>query len=110
MVACMMALLLMGVFGNDINIGGSSLAGPVVLFSMIAVGWIFLQSAGIIQQITWFDSETFNLIVAILVFGLIVFFITKEDDHHGHGDDHHKASVMDGLAKVLGGGGGGDHH
>ncbi|MEK6917034.1 MAG: hypothetical protein AABW92_04785, partial [Nanoarchaeota archaeon] len=39
MIASMMTLLLIGVFGNDINNAGTPLVGIVVLFSVIAVGW-----------------------------------------------------------------------
>ena len=80
MIASMMALLLIGVFGEEVNILGSPLEGIVVLFAVIAVGWTFLASAGLVKEIAWLsDPETKSLLVAILVFGLVIWFITKED-------------------------------
>ncbi|NTV24141.1 MAG: hypothetical protein HGA85_07290 [Nanoarchaeota archaeon] len=84
MIACFMALLLIGVFGNDVNIAGSGLAGWVVIFSIIAVGYTFLASAGVLDNPpAWagfiVDPETRSLLVAVLVFGIIVWFITKEE-------------------------------
>ena len=59
MIASMMALLLMGVFGSDVNVGGSDLAGWAVLFAIVAVGWTFLASAGVIDDLGLvIDAET----------------------------------------------------
>ncbi|MBN2422397.1 hypothetical protein JXB41_04155 [Candidatus Woesearchaeota archaeon] len=84
MVACMMALLLIGVFGKDVNIGETDLISVVVIFSIIAVAVIFANSAGWIgtppSWLGWlFDEETTSLIIIILVFGLIIWFITREE-------------------------------
>lgn len=81
MIASMMVLLLIGVFGSDVNLFGTPLEGIVVLFAVIAVGYTFLASAGLVQNIPFLqDPETRSLIIAILVFGIIVWFITKEED------------------------------
>jgi hypothetical protein len=103
MVACMMALLLMGVFGNEINIAGSGLAGWVVLFSIVAVGYTFLASAGVIDNppawLSWMvDEETRSLLVAVLVFGIIVWFITKEER-----PDQKRESIGETVNKMFGG-------
>ena len=106
MIASMMALLLIGVFGGEVNILGSPLEGIVVLFAVIAVAWTFLSSAGIVNEISFLsDPETKSLLIAILVFGIIVWFITKEENPER--DHTHKA-----LDKAFGGwlGKGGDHH
>ncbi|MBN1501939.1 hypothetical protein JW930_00205 [Candidatus Woesearchaeota archaeon] len=85
MVVFMMTLLLIGVFGKDVNIGGSSLVGIVVMISVIAVALIFIGSAGWLGNtpswLAWlFDDETITLVIILLVFGLIVAFITREED------------------------------
>lgn len=81
MIASMMTLLLIGVFGPEVNILGSPLEGIVVLFAVIAVGYTFLASSGVLGTGAFIvDAETRSLLVAILVFGIIVWFITKEDD------------------------------
>lgn len=84
MIASMMVLLLIGVFGKDVNIAGSNLEGFVVLFSIIAVAYTFLVSSGLLAQppawLSWIvDPQTRSMLVAILVFGIIVWFITKEE-------------------------------
>ena len=81
MVASMMVLLLIGVFGSDVNLMGTPLEGIVVLFAAIAVGYTFLSANGVGPQIAFLqDPETRSLLIAILVFGIIVWFITKEED------------------------------
>jgi len=79
MVASMMVLLLMGVFGSEINIMGSPLEGIVVLFAVVAVGWTFLSASGVVSDLG-IDQETRSMLLAILAFGLIVWFITKEEN------------------------------
>ncbi|MBN2459312.1 hypothetical protein JXB28_03420 [Candidatus Woesearchaeota archaeon] len=83
LVAIIMLLLIIGIFGNEIDIAGTSLAGWVVLLAIIAVLLIFGSAVG------WFplpiylnfllDPELQALIVMILVFGIIIWFITKDD-------------------------------
>jgi hypothetical protein len=86
LVAIIMLLLIVGVFGNEIEIGGTSLAGWIVIFAIVAVVLIF----GSDPQIGWFsipwlasflliNPEIQALVVMILVFGAIIWFITKED-------------------------------
>lgn len=84
MIASMMVLLLIGVFGKDVNIAGSNLEGFVVLFAIIAVAYTFLVSSGLLAQppawLGWLvDPQTRSMLVSILVFGIIVWFITKEE-------------------------------
>ncbi len=84
MIASMMFLLIIGVFGKDVNVAGTNLEGFVVLFALIAVVYTFLVSAGMLAQppawLGWLvDPQTRSMLVAILVFGIIVWFITKEE-------------------------------
>ena len=79
-----MFLLIIGVFGKDVNVAGTNLEGFVVLFALIAVVYTFLVSAGMLSQppawLGWLvDAQTRSMLVAILVFGIIVWFITKEE-------------------------------
>ncbi|MFH2019980.1 MAG: hypothetical protein ABIJ34_01070 [archaeon] len=110
MVACMMVLLLIGVFGNDINIAGTPLAGITVIFAIIAVGYVFLSSSGFLGDVPLVDPETRSLLIAILVFGLIVAFITAEPGEKKANEGI--GQFLDGMGKVFGGGGqghGGGH-
>ncbi|MBS1267256.1 MAG: hypothetical protein MAG795_01228 [Candidatus Woesearchaeota archaeon] len=84
-VAIVMLLIMIGVFGVNVNIAGTSLGGIVALVSFLIVAAIFGNSAG------WFgnrnlppwlsflrDSDAQALIIVLLFFGIIVWFITSE--------------------------------
>jgi hypothetical protein len=84
MIASLMALLMIGVFGKDVNIAGTGLEAWVVIFSIVAVAYTFLVAAGTLNQppgwLSWIvDPETRSILVAVLVFGIIVWFITREE-------------------------------
>lgn len=99
MIASLMVLLLIGVFGPDVNLLGTPLEGIVVLFSVIAIGYTFLSASGWVKDIPWLSNpETQSLLVAILVFGLVVFFITKEEDEMDK-----RRPVRETLSNMFGG-------
>ncbi len=101
LVAVIMLLLIMGVFGGDVNIAGSSLAGWAVIFSIIATLVIFANAAEWFILPDWLsfleDPETQALVVVILVFALIIWFITKEDKPK----DSKEPSFLESLGKAL---------
>lgn len=101
LVAVIMLLLIMGVFGGDVNIAGSSLSGWAVLFSIIATIVIFANAAEWFMLPDWLsfleDPETQALVVVILVFALIIWFITKEDKPK----DSKEPSFLESLGKAL---------
>lgn len=82
LVAVLMVLIIIGLFGANIQLAGTTMGGWFTLIALILIGIIFGNAAG------WFDagwldrlipdSDTRNLIVIILVFGIIIFFITKD--------------------------------
>ncbi len=82
-VAILMLLLIVGVFGVNIEIAGTSLGGMVAFASIIAVAGIFGGSLGWFQWPGWLrfldDPQLKALVVMILIFGIIIYFITKED-------------------------------
>lgn len=85
MVIGLTAMLLIGIFGPDVNIAGSGIVGLVVLGSIIAVGYAFLSAAGFVARPpTWLAwllrPDIINTLVAIIVFGIIIAFITREED------------------------------
>lgn len=82
-VAIVMVLILIGVFGTEVDIAGSSLAGWVAVLSFLAVGYIFGRAAGWFtytpRWLQWVDDpETQALVVVLLVFGVLIYFVTKE--------------------------------
>ncbi len=106
-VAILMLLLIIGTFGGEVKLAGTGLAGWAVIFSIIAVAAIFLGASGVFgHRWSWFrnilNPETEALIIIILVFGIIMWFVTKED-----GEDKKKTKegekFLDSWGKVLGG-------
>lgn len=78
-VAAIMLLLLMGIFGT----GFADAAKPII--AIIAIGfvvYIFGASLNVwrgpYDVFYWWTAEVTELLIIILVFGLIVWFITKE--------------------------------
>ena len=106
MVAAIMALLMIGVFGKDVTVAGTGLAGWVVLLSFLAVGFIFAQSAGLFgaRLPSWFpaiDAETKSLLVIILVFGALIWFITKDEPDPGKKRKPINETINDMFGGVL---------
>ena len=83
-VAVIMVLLLVGLFGGEANWSGSSFAGIVAIAAFIVVAWIFYAAAnpgsGPSVWLPTFlqDPDTQALLLIVVVFGLVIWFITKE--------------------------------
>jgi len=87
LVAILMVLLLIGIFGWKVGGEGTSIQGWIALISFLAVVYIFGAAANL-WQIPYFlgfllNPDTQALIVVLLIFGLVVWFITKEDESSG---------------------------
>ncbi len=96
-VAILGVLLLVGVFGKNLDIAGTSLAGFVAIGAFAVIIYIFGASAG------WWadfppmlnflnDSDTRAVLITVLVFAIIIWFVTSD------GDD---VSVGGGLGNML---------
>ncbi|MGV8162783.1 MAG: hypothetical protein ACP5N2_05635 [Candidatus Nanoarchaeia archaeon] len=84
-VIIVMILLTIGVFGKEFDIG-EGYGGFFVIAAFLVIGFIFAASAGWFKQGSlpnWlyfiYDPQFQALVVTLLVFGLIIYFITKED-------------------------------
>lgn len=94
-IAILMALLIIGMLGKRVEIGGNSLAGWIAIAAFALVVFIFGNAAG------WWDLPFFRylistpdllaLVVTILVFAIIIWFVTSEpknkSDDSGLGKD-----------------------
>lgn len=114
LVAILMVMIILGLFGANIRLAGNTMSGWFVIIAIVLIFAIFGSAAG------WFnagwldkiipDSDTRNLIVIILVFGIIIAFITKDDS------ESKKGNFFDNVGKSFsdlihnGGNGGGGHH
>ncbi len=108
-VAVIMLLILIGVFGQDKVFLGASLPGIVAIFSIGMIVIIFGGAAG------WWDSSinswitatfgpnTLSVAVMLLVFALVVGYITSDEK------DKKKDRGLDVDFNKLFGGGGGHH-
>ncbi len=89
-VGIVMFLLVIGILGGRASWMGGSLSGWVAIISAVLVIAIFGRAAGwwgsgsLPNWLGWLDnSETQALILIILVFGVVMWFITKEDNEEG---------------------------
>lgn len=87
-VIIVMLLIVLGVAGKPIDFSKSDyMGGGFTLISILVVLFIFLSSADVFDT-SWtpiwlyfiYDPSFQMLIVALIVFGLIIKFITKDDD------------------------------
>jgi hypothetical protein len=91
-VAFLMVLILVGIVGMEW--GGKTTAGILALAGAIAVFIIFGGAAGWWQSgwlYDWFGEDIVSLVIMLLVFGLIIWFITSEG----------KAGPMEGIKKIF---------
>ena len=84
LVAIVFLLILLGVFGQDFVMIGVSMPGWITLFSILVILLIFGGAAGWWPDgfNQWlenaFGTESVAIVVMILVFGVIIAWITKE--------------------------------
>lgn len=102
-VAIVMLFLLLGIWSGPADLSKSSyLSGFAVVFSIAAVVFIFLASAGVFgyNWPYWLsflgDYRTRSLLLIILVFGLVVYFIVREPPQ-----EQTKGKFFEELGKVL---------
>ncbi|MBI4896402.1 MAG: hypothetical protein HY832_02540 [Candidatus Aenigmarchaeota archaeon] len=104
-----MALLLIGLFGGEARWMGGSLSGGVAIAAFAIIIYFFGGAAGWWRNITvnWWGQDTMTLVIVILVFAIIIWYVTKEDTP---ADQAAKTKgLFDEVGKLFGGGGGGHH-
>ncbi|MFH1073066.1 MAG: hypothetical protein V1743_06575 [Nanoarchaeota archaeon] len=103
-IAILMLLLIVGIFGHNINLMGGSIGGWVVIAAIITVGIIFASAANWFNMPGWLgflnDSETQSLVVIILVFAIVIWFITREDKTP---EERKERNIGENFRKLLGG-------
>jgi type III secretory pathway component EscS len=87
-IAVLMGMLLLGMFGRK-TAGSGQVNTFIVTLTLVVVVYVFGTSAGwfgngLFPRWLWFlqDSGTVSLLIVILVFGLIVYFITRDEDNN----------------------------
>ena len=87
LIAIVSLLLILGLFGMKVGTGGATgwFANVIIFGSIVAVVLIFGSSAGFnFWQLpywlrSWLNGETVSIVIAILVFALVIGYITGDD-------------------------------
>jgi hypothetical protein len=84
-VAIIMVLILIGLMGGEARWMGGSLSGWIAIISFLIVIFIFGRAAGWFETLPrwlwWLDDpNTQALVVIILIFGIIIWFITSDTE------------------------------
>ena len=85
LVAIVMLLLLIGLLGGEVKWLGTSISGWIALVCFLIILYIFGRAAGwwsggLPNWLRWLDNpDTQAIIIILLIFGIIVWFITKDE-------------------------------
>ena len=84
-VAIVMLLVLIGILGGEARWMGGSLSGWIAIFAFLIILWIFGRAAGwfyyVPRWLYWIqDPDVWALIVILLVFGIVIWFITRDSE------------------------------
>ena len=86
-VVILAILLLIGVFAPGTMMSSTGFGGILALFSVIAIVYIFGNAAGIWETTGMLsflnDPDTQAVITIVVVFALIIWFVTKDDGKEG---------------------------
>lgn len=81
-ILILMFILLVGIWGVEVDWAGQPITGWIALVSFIVVVYVFGAAANLWQYAPWLwwisDPNTQSLILIILIFAILVWFITKE--------------------------------
>jgi hypothetical protein len=101
LIAILMLMIILGIFGKSLVIGGNKASGWVIALAVIIILYIFGSSAGLgfYDLPYWLrDRQVWALLVVLLFFGLIIKFITGDDKP----EDKEK-TFFENLAELTGG-------
>ncbi len=91
LIAILMVLLIFGIWGSRVKLGNNSLSGIIALFAFLAVIFIFGSAAGWWNIPNWLwvlqDPDTQALVITILVFAIIIWWITKDNEKENEKKD-----------------------
>jgi hypothetical protein len=105
LVAVLMALLIIGVLGKRFEIGGNSASGWIAIAAFAMIIFIFGSAAEWWGLPDWLgmlrDPDTMALVVTILVFAIIIWFITKESPSEEERKRRAENSIPMQFSKML---------
>jgi hypothetical protein len=100
-VAVIMALILIGVFGGQVSWIGGSLSGWIALIAFGIISYIFARAAGwdgtrLPNWLGWLDDpQTRATLIVVLVFGIVIYYVTKEEKKDDSGGSKFMKSFGD---------------
>jgi len=81
-VAIIMALLLIGILGGEAKWVGGSLSGVIAIIAFGIIVYIFGAEAdwweNWPQKLGWWSGDTSSIVIIILVFAIVIWYITRE--------------------------------
>lgn len=96
-VALLMFLILVGIFG------GAKIPGMVAFISFLLILFIFLGTTEWLYGLDWlydfFGTEAVSILIFVIVFGLIIWFITSQPKGEQTGE-----KIKNWISDLLGGG------
>lgn len=105
LVAIIMVLLVIGAFGKRMDIGESKVGGWFTVLAILIVVVIFLAATNVFDRAylpSWlyflYDPNFQALVVAIIVFGILIGWVTKDDKSDERKD---RTSLFDEFRKTL---------
>jgi len=109
LVAIVMVLLVIGLLGGEVRWLGTSVSGWIAIISFLVVLYIFGRATGwpgftrqMPEWLRWLDNpDTQAFVVIILVFGILIWFITKDDTDK---KSNILTRVTEDVGKMFGGG------
>ncbi len=108
-VAIIMLMILIGLFGGEYKMFGVALSGWIAFISIGIIILIFGASAGWWEGWDWFvnifGADSATILIILVVFGLVVAFITSEPGHEKEAG--HLGRFKEDMRNIFGGGGGG---
>ncbi|MFT4313320.1 MAG: hypothetical protein ACMXYA_02845 [Candidatus Woesearchaeota archaeon] len=96
-IAVVMLLILVGVFGANISLGDNKATGWIILLAVISVFVVFASEYGLgwYSLPYWISDDVILIAVALLVFGIIVAFVTADET------DKKKPTLGEELSKIV---------
>ncbi len=78
--------LLIGLFGGEANWIGGRVSGWIAFASFALIVYLFGGAAGwwnyAPDEWSWWGTETTSTVIIILIFGIVIWFITKDDNDY----------------------------
>jgi amino acid transporter len=106
LVAILMVLLIVGLFGGKATWGGA-VSGWLAFVAFLVIVYIFGRAAGWFDYLPnwlyWLDNpDTQAMLIVVAVFAIIIFYITKEPSEKGAAV-HNVSKVGEALSSLFGG-------